>query len=43
VDVDAGPDEVDPARLDITVCYRVRATRQVAEVGVSVSLQGELP
>ena len=41
--VDADPAELDPARLDITVSYRVRATQQVASVGVSVRLNGELP
>jgi hypothetical protein len=36
--VDAGPAEVDPARLDITVSYRVRATQQMGDLGVSLRL-----
>lgn len=41
VRLDAGPNPDDGGRLDVHLEYRVRATQQLGEVTVSLSLTGE--
>lgn len=41
VKLDAGPNADDPARLDIHLEYRVRATQQAGRVTLSLSLTAE--
>ncbi|MGA7615595.1 MAG: GPW/gp25 family protein [Thermoanaerobaculia bacterium] len=40
-EIDAGRNPFEPARLDIRLEYRVRATRRVDEIAISMSLTGE--
>jgi phage baseplate assembly protein W len=43
VRLDAGADPDDPGRLVVSLEYRVRATQQLGQVTVSMSLTGEQP
>jgi phage baseplate assembly protein W len=43
VRLDAGRDPDDPARLLVTLEYRVKATQQLGRVTISMSLTGEQP